>query len=78
MQTIRAECVSALHARVANILSDAGDAITLRIHDGFAHVTASTGGQQCRLEIDLRDPDAELVLAAKLRCFVERVRHSAC
>lgn len=69
--------VSALHARLAGILSTDADALALRVQDGIAHVTALEAGHECRLQVDLRDPDAELVLATKLACFVDRVRHSA-
>lgn len=69
----RAEQVHSLHTRLASMLVSSGDVIALRVSDHVADVTAVAGGQQCRLQVDLRDPDAELVLAAKLACFVERV-----
>lgn len=77
MQAVSTDQARALHARLAGILSAEGDAVAVRIHHGIAYVTALTGGHQCRLEVDLGDPDAELVLATKVACFVDRVRHAA-
>jgi hypothetical protein len=76
MRAIRAEQVRALHARLAGILTGEGIMLAVRLDDGVVRVTARAGEQQVRLESDLLDPDAELVLAAKLACFVERAKHA--
>lgn len=76
MRAVHAEQVHALRARLAGILAGEGDALVMRVQDGVVHVTARAGEHQVRLESDLQDPDAELRLAAKLVCFVERVKYS--
>lgn len=76
MRAIRPEQVHALHARLAAILAGETTTLVVRVHDGVVRVTARAGEQQLRLESDLLDADAELVLAAKVASFVERRNQS--
>lgn len=72
-----ADRARAIHARLAGLLDGEGDALLVRVVDGVARVTAVTSGQTCRLEADLGDPDAELVLAARLACLVAAAKRPA-
>ncbi|MFN0252309.1 MAG: hypothetical protein ACKV2T_35870 [Kofleriaceae bacterium] len=75
MRSIPGDQANELRARLSGILAEEGAVLVVRVHEQTVHVTAWAGEHQVRLQSDLQDPDVELRLAAKLVCFVERVKH---